>query len=89
MKHDNIVTFTHKDEDRHIQAANMVGREPDSRVPETSTWRYDGDEAGDLDAQQAEARLRGDNPEITRERRATEVSSGTVPTGTSLNPNPH
>ena len=89
----HVVTFTHKDVVRHIRAANVVGRQCDSMTTETSYWRYAGDEAGTLASQQAEARLRGDDPTITRERRARQVSSGALPEGgnagsTSLNPAP-
>ena len=88
-KYDNIVTFTHKDEQRHIEAALAVGREPDSHVPETSFWLYTDDHAGALAAEQTEARLRADSPKITRGHYVAEVASGTLPTGTILNPDPH
>lgn len=81
----HITTFTHTDQTQHIRAANVVGREPDSRPDTTkSVWSFDDA----LAAMQAEARLRGDLPEITCEERATEVSSGALPAGggTALNP---
>lgn len=79
MTHTYITTFTHKDEEQHIRAANAVGREADSRVDDRSVWDYGDDE---MAAQQAEARLRADLPEITREKRVNEVSSGALPEGT-------
>jgi hypothetical protein len=82
-----VTTFTHPDQEMHIRAANKIGREADSRPdPSTSVWDFKEEE---LAAEQATARLRGDLPEITCEKRETEVSSGALPDGggTSLNPN--
>lgn len=74
-----VVTYTHPDQDMHIRAANKIGREPDSRPdPDTSVWDFGEDE---LPATQAEARLRGDQAEITCQKREAEVSSGGLPEG--------
>jgi len=84
MPTNHVITFTHLDEVQHVRAANAIGRGADSRPdPRTSVWTFGDDE---MAAQQAEARLRGDLPEITCEKRAVEVSSGALPTGTTLNP---
>jgi len=85
MKHRFVTTFTHPDQEQHIRAATKVGREPNSRPdPSTSVWDFEEDE---LASEQATARLRGDLPEITCEKREAEVSSGALPEGgTALNP---
>jgi len=76
------ITYTHADQDQHIRAAAKVGREPNSRPdPNTSIWDFGLGDAGQLRAQQVEARLRGDLPEITYGKHAAEVSSGGLPKG--------
>jgi len=71
-----ITTFIHKDEDLHIRAAEVVGREADSCVDDRAVWDFGDDE---LAAQQAAARLRGDLPKISYEKRDPDVSSGGLP----------